>query len=52
LVSGSKKSKKTIVEWEIESGDMDIVWGKVPNMDEMFRDLQFRDQEMAADVPD
>lgn len=31
---------------------MDLGWGKVQNMDEIFRDLLFRKREMAADVPD
>jgi crotonobetainyl-CoA:carnitine CoA-transferase CaiB-like acyl-CoA transferase len=31
---------------------MDIGWGKVQNMDEMFRDLLFREQGMVMDVPD
>lgn len=44
--------EKTVAEWEIELGDMDICWGKVQNMDEMLQDPLFRAREMVVDIPD
>jgi crotonobetainyl-CoA:carnitine CoA-transferase CaiB-like acyl-CoA transferase len=42
--------KKTLAEWELELGDLDICWGRVQSLTEVLDDPLFRQREMVVEI--
>lgn len=42
--------KKTLAEWEVELGDLDICWGRVQSLSEVLDDPLFRQREMVVEI--
>jgi crotonobetainyl-CoA:carnitine CoA-transferase CaiB-like acyl-CoA transferase len=42
--------KKTLAEWEVELGDLDICWGRVQSLNEVLDDPLFRERKMVIEI--
>jgi crotonobetainyl-CoA:carnitine CoA-transferase CaiB-like acyl-CoA transferase len=42
--------KKTLAEWEVELGDLDICWGRVQSLTEVLNDPLFREREVVVEI--